>query len=126
MDDAAEVQRLLCLLPGVEPAWLQKTSAFVRLGLAVRVPQSLALLAHVAAAANVPLHVEIDWACPGDHADLECVRYDLRVPVESGPGQPTSNLQFLGGMLAKQLKERGLLNASEADRLLRAWSFSVE
>ncbi len=108
-------------------AWLQKTPAFVRLGLAVRDPDSLALLAHVAAAANVPLAVEVDWACPGrGHADPDCVRYDLRVPVETGPGQPTSNLQFLGGMLAKQLKERGLLDASEADRLVRAWSFSVE
>jgi hypothetical protein len=65
----AQVKRLLELLPDVQLAWAQKTPAWIRLGLIIRTPRSLALLAHVAIAANVPLHVEIVWICPGDHDD---------------------------------------------------------
>lgn len=123
---AAEVKRLLGLLPGVEVTWVQKTPTLVRLGLAIRDQRSLSLLAHVTVAANVPLHVETDWACPGVHDNPECVRYDLRVPVEAAPCEPPSTLQLVGGMLAQQLKQRGLLDSREADGLLRAWNFSVE
>jgi hypothetical protein len=120
------VKRLLVLLPGVEVAWVQKTSTFIRLGLAIRSPRSLAVLAHLTVAANVPLHVEVAWECPGGHDDPDCVRYDLRVPMETGQFEPPSNLQLLGGMLARKLKDCGVLDASEADRLLRAWNFAVE
>jgi len=51
---------------------------------------------------------------------------DLRVPLESTPCDPPSNLQLVGGMLARQLKERGLLGPGEADELLRAWHFAID
>jgi hypothetical protein len=125
-ESLAHVKRLLGLLPGVDLAWVQKTPSLIRLGLTIRAPRSLAVLAHVAVAANVPLHVEVDWECRGEHDDPECVRYDLRVPIDTVPFQPPSNLQLVGGMLARKLKDCGALDAKEADRLLRAWSFAVE
>ncbi len=120
------VKRLLGLLNGVELAWSQRTPTNIRLGLAIRDPRSLALLAHVTGAANVPLHVETHWRCHEVHDDPNCMRYDLRVPLESTPCDPPSNLQLVGGMLARQLKERGLLGPGEADELLRAWHFAID
>jgi hypothetical protein len=125
-DSVAQVKGLLGLLPGVELTWAQKSPAILRLGLAIREPRSLAILAHVAAAANVPLHVEVARECPGRHDDPDCVRYDLRVPIETAPYEPPSNLQLMGGMLALKLKGSGLLDADNADSLLRAWNFGVE
>ena len=125
-ESLAHVKRLLGLLPGVDLAWVQKAPTLIRLGLTIRAPCSLAVLAHVAVAANVPLHVEVDWECPGGHDDPDCVRYDLRVPIETVAFEPPSNLQLVGGMLARKLKNCGVVDAREADRLLRAWNFAVE
>ena len=121
------VQRLLALLPGVRLTWTQMPPNFIRLGLAITDARSLAMLAHIVVAANVSLGVEVDWHCPdGGHDDPDCVRYDLRVPLESGPFDPPSNLQLVGGMLARKLRDRGLLAPSEANHLLQAWSFALE
>lgn len=125
-DSLVHVKRLLGLLPGVTLAWTQKTPTVRRLGLAINDAYSLATLAHVVVAANVPMNIEVAWDCPGGHDDPNCVRYDLRIPIETGPFDPPSNLQLVGGMLARKLKDRGLLNAEEADRLLRAWNFALE
>jgi hypothetical protein len=125
-DSLAHVKRLLGLLPGVKLTWVQKGPTLVRLGLAVDDPKSLAILAHVVVAANVPMNVEVAWDCPGGHDDPGCIRYDWRVPIESSPFDPPSNLQLIGGMLARKLKDRGQLSADEADQLLRAWNFAVE
>src|SRR5437868_3295572 len=114
-DSLTHVKRLLELLPGVHLAWTQKTPTLLRLGLSIIDTRSLAILAHVVVAANVPMYVEVAWDCPGGHDDPDCVRYDLRVPVESGAFDPPSNLQLVGGMLARKLKERGLLPQDEAD-----------
>jgi hypothetical protein len=54
------------------------------------------------------------------------VRYDWGVPVEAEPFDPPSNLQLIGGMLARKLKDRGVLPRDEADQLLRTWNFAVE
>jgi len=125
-DSLAHVKRLLGLLPGVKLAWVQKGPTLFRLGLAIDDASSLAILAHVGVAANVPLNVEVAWDCPGGHDDPYCVRYDWRVPIETSSFDPPSNLQMIGGMLARKLKGRGLLSAEEADQLLRAWSFAVD
>jgi hypothetical protein len=125
-DSLVQVKRLLGLLPGVTLAWVQKTPTHLRLGLAINDACSLATLAHIVVAANVPMNVEVAWDCPGEHDDPSCVRYDWRVPIEAGPFDPPSELQLVGGMLARKLKHRGLLNAEEADRLLRAWNFALE
>jgi len=121
------VKRLLQLLPGVRIAWVQKSTTCFRIGLAIGDAHSLAILAHIAVASNVPMGLEVAWDCPGvRHDDAECVRYDWRIPVETGPFDPPSELQLVGGILARRLKDRGLLPKSEADQLLRAWSFAVE
>jgi hypothetical protein len=125
-DSLAKMKHLLGLLPGVRLAWVQNTPSLIRLGLAISDQHSLALLAHVVVAANISLSVEIAWDCPGGHDDPDCVRYDLRVPVESGPFDPPSNLQLVGGMLARKLKDRGVLGVDEAEQLLRAWNFALE
>src|SRR5215467_13038961 len=95
-DSLAQVKRLLGLLPGVELAWVHPTPTTIRLGLIVRDERSLALLAHVVVAANVALTIEVAWDCPGGHEDPNCIRYDLRVPVESRPVDPPSTLQLVG------------------------------
>jgi hypothetical protein len=110
----------------VRVTWVRKTATKLRIGLAIEDPNSLAILAHIVVAANVPMGVEVAWACPGRHDDPHCVRYDLRLPVESGPIQPPSELQLLGGMLARELKEGGQLPAEQADALLRSWNFATE
>ena len=120
------IKRLLRLLPGVELAWVQDSPTMTRIGLAIREQRSLAILAHVIVNANVPLNVEVAWDCPGGHDDPDCVRYDLRVPRETEPFDPPSNLQLVGCMLARKLKVRGMLEPSEADQLLRAWNFAIE
>jgi hypothetical protein len=126
-ESLAQVKRLLGLLPGVELTWVRKSPLLIRIGLAVRDPHSLALLAHTTVASNMPLRVEVAWDSPfGGHDDPNCVRYDLRVPVETGPFEPPSNLQMVGGLLARKLKDRGMLNADEADRLLRSWNFALD
>ena len=125
-DSLAHVKRLLGLLPGVTLVWTQKTPTVLRLGLAIKDNCSLATLAHVAVAANVPINVEVAWDCPGGHDEPDCVRYDWRVPIETVPFDPPSNLQLVGGMFARKLKDRGLLKAKEADRLLRGWNFALE
>lgn len=125
-DSLTHVKRLQELLPGVHLTWEQKTSSFLRLGLAIGDPQSLSVLAHIVVAANIPMNVEVAWDCPGKHEDPNCVRYDLRVPIESVPFNPPSNLQLLGGMLAQRLKDRALLRDDEADHLLQAWGFAAE
>jgi hypothetical protein len=126
-DESLEhVKRLLGLLPGVTLAWGQVTKATIRLGLVISDPRSVSLLAHVAVSANIPLHVDVAWGCPGGHDDPACVRYDLRVPVEQGPFEPPSNLQLFNGLLARKLKDRGALPSQETDHLLRTWNFAVE
>jgi hypothetical protein len=125
-DSLAHVKRLLGLLPGVKLTWAQKGPTLLRLGLAIDDARSLAILAHVVVAANVPMNVEVAWDCPGGHDDPGCVRYDWRVPIESAAFDPPSNLQMIGGMLARKLEDRGLLPMEEADQLLRAWNFAVE
>jgi hypothetical protein len=125
-ESLTHVMRLLSLLRGAELAWAQKSPNFIRLGLMIREPRSLAILAHIAVAANIPLNVEVAWDCPGGHDDPACVRYDLRVPLEDGPFEAPSNLQMVGGMLARKLKRDGILAANEADQLLRAWNFMAE
>jgi hypothetical protein len=119
------VKRLLDLLPGVKLAWVQKSPALLRLGLSIDDVHSLAILAHIVVAANVPLNVEVAWDCPGKCDKPECVRYDWRIPIESGPFDPPSNLQLIGGMIAQRLAENGRLPQDEADQLLRAWNFWV-
>jgi hypothetical protein len=79
-ESLATVQRLLGMLPEVGVAWVQHGSAVFRLGLEVHSPRSLALLAHVALAANVTLAVEVAWGWAGPADDPACLRYDLRVP----------------------------------------------
>ena len=126
-ESLAHLKRLLGLLPGVELAWGQDTNVMTRLGLAISNPLSLAILAHIAVAANVPLCVEVAWNCPGGHDDASCVRYDLRIPKKTDLTlMPPSNLQLVGGMLARKLKEQGLLTADEADQLQRDWNFEFE
>jgi hypothetical protein len=125
-DTLKHVKRLLGLLPGVKMTWVQKGPTLLRLGLAIDDPRSLASLAHIVVAANVPMNVVVAWDCPGAHDDPHCVRYDWRIPIESSAFDPPSNLQLIGGMLARKLRNRGLLSAEEADQLLRAWNFAVE
>jgi hypothetical protein len=125
-ESLAHVKRLLGMLPGVTLAWAQATPTVIRLGLAISEPRSVSVLAHVVVTANIPMCVEVAWDCAGGHDDPECVRYDLRVPVEQGPFDPPSNLQLFGGLLARKLKDRGVLPAQEAEQLLRAWTFAVE
>lgn len=125
-DSLAHVKRLLGLLPGVKLTWVQKGPSLLRLGLVIDDSRSLAILAHIVVATNVPMNVEVAWDCPGGHDDPDCVRYDWRVPIETSPFGPPSNLQMIGGMLARELKDRGLLPAEETDQLLRAWNFAVE
>src|SRR5437016_5017458 len=123
-DTLSNVKHLLGMLPGVRLAWEQRRPTLIRLGLAIGDQRSLSLLAHVVVAANVPLSVEVAWDCPGGHDDPECVRYDLRVPIETGPVDPPSSLQVVGGTLARKLKDRGVLGVHEAEQLLRAWNFA--
>jgi hypothetical protein len=33
---------------------------------------------------------------------------------------------LVGGMLARKLKDRGMLDADEADQLLRLWNFALD
>src|SRR5262249_38838764 len=103
-----------------------KSTTLLRIGLAINDAQSLAMLAHVVVASNVPMNVEVAWDCPDGHDDPDCVRYDWRIPVETEPFDPPSELQLVGGMLARKLKDRGLLPKDEADPLLGAWHFAVE
>jgi hypothetical protein len=91
--------------------------------MAISDAHSLAILAHVAVAANVPMNVEVAWDCPGEHDDPDCVRYDWRVPIEATPIDLPSNLQLIGGLLACKLKDHRLLATEEADELLRTWNF---
>ena len=125
-ESLAHVKRLLSLLPGVTLAWARVTRTMIRLGLAISEPRSVSVLAHVVVSANIPLHVEVAWDCRGGHDEPECVRYDVRVLVEQEPFDPPSNLQLFGGLLARKLKDRGVLPAHEAEELLRAWNFAVE
>jgi hypothetical protein len=120
------VKRLLGLLPGMKLAWVQKAPGVLRLGLCINDVHSLAILAHIVVAANVPMHVEVAWDCPGKCDKPDCVRYDVRIPTESGPFEPPSSLQLVGGMVAGALKSEGLLPADEADQLLRAWNLDVQ
>jgi hypothetical protein len=122
----SHVTRLLSLLPGVKLAWIQKSAAVVRLGLAIEDVRSLAILGHIVVAANVPMHVEVAWDCPGKCDKPDCVRYDWRIPIESDAFTPPSNMQLVGGMIARKLAEKGLLPQDEADQLLRAWNFWVQ
>ncbi|MCY2963987.1 MAG: hypothetical protein NT069_10140 [Planctomycetota bacterium] len=125
-DSLVQLKRLLLLLPGVELAWLQSRRSVARIGLAVTDLHSLAILAHVSRDANVELCVEVDWSCTGKpDDDPNCVRYDLRLPIESAPYLPPSKVQMVGGFLAKKLRKRGLLPAGEADQLLLEWGFGV-
>lgn len=114
-----QITALLERFPGVRVAWTQKRPALVRIGLAISTPQSLALLAHVTCDSNFPLRVEVDWKWSGRRDDPDCVRYDLRVPLEN------SNLPFLGGMIVRYLRERSLINVSEADTLLKTWNWAL-
>jgi hypothetical protein len=125
-DTLTEVRSLLELLPGIRVTWVRKTATKLRIGLAIEDPDSLAILAHIVVAANVPMAVEVAWDCPGRYDDPHCVRYDLRIRVESPPIEPPSELQLLGGMLARELKDGGQLPAEEADALLRSWNFAIE
>jgi hypothetical protein len=122
----SQVERLLGLLPGVKLAWVQKAPDVLRLGLAINDVHSLAILAQIVVAANVPMNVEVAWDCPRGCDKPDCVRYDLRIPIESGALNPPSSLQLVGGMIAGTLKRKALLPADEADQLLRAWNFDVQ
>ena len=125
-DSFNQVKWLLGLMPGVEVVWAQHASSDARLGLAVRSPSTLALLAHFTLAANVTLAVEVDWQWKGEQDDPECIRYDLRVSREPEPYDPPSRLQIVGFYLVRYLKESGQLAPNEADGLLRAWNCSLE
>jgi hypothetical protein len=52
--------------------------------------------------------------------------YDWRVPIETSPFNPPSNLQLIGGLLARKLRDRRVLSADEANQLLLAWNFDLE
>jgi hypothetical protein len=125
-ESIGEVTRLLRMLPGVQLAWVQRTPTICRFGLIIDVPKSLGILAHVAAAANVPLLVEVDWNCPDGHDDYRCIRYDLRVPLEQELEHSGRTLQIVGGMIARRLKRIGLLHEDEMRRLAMEWRVAEE
>jgi hypothetical protein len=119
-----EVKRLLNLMPGVEVVIVRGSPSFVSLGLAIRSMPSFARLAHITAAANVRLSVEIDeYRRPG-RDDPEGIVYVLQVPrhPEPGPGAPAATLQVLGLYVVDFLLELGFLHRDEADRLIGAFN----
>lgn len=124
-ESIAQVKRLLCLLPGVEMAWEQKTPSHIRLGLVVRSPSSLALLANIAWAANVSLGVGVDWNWKGKTDDPECLRYCFRVSRDDESEMPPTKLQKIGVFLVWHLKKEKLLAAKDANKLLKAWNAAL-
>ena len=104
-DTNARVERLFGSLPGVRVAWVQPQRSLgrVRFGLAVSDPRTLSRLVHLACWINVPVSVEIDWACRSRHDDPACVRYDFRVPV----GADDERLGLLEQLLSEEAGRPG-------------------
>jgi hypothetical protein len=119
-ESLSHVERLLTTLPGVEIAWKHKE----RFLMEISSQESLACLATISFAANVTLVVETDWRSfkAGSTWDPKSIRYEFQFPVESESINPPSRIQVVGILLARELKERGLLPADEADSLQKAWN----
>ena len=101
----ARVRDLFRALPGVRVDWVSSTPKSVRFGLAVSDPNTLSRLVHLACSINLPVHVEVDWACQSDHDDPACVRYDFRVPVGTAD-EPDDRLELLEKALADEVSRR--------------------
>lgn len=119
-----QVKRLLNLMPEVEVTTVWRTPAGTSLGLSVRSFSSLARLAHVAAWANVRFQVGVDEYREANgglkNDDPAGIRFGIEIP---GPREPEPNghsttLQILGSYLVDDLREQGLLEKEEADRLI--------
>jgi hypothetical protein len=126
-ESLAQVQRLLCMLPGVEVASVRCGPRFTDIALAIQSQDSLGRLAHIIGAANVMLSVEPasqsrTYGSPGCPEDL---RYALRVPQNPKRWTPPTTLQTVGIFLARELKALKLLSADESDRLQVAWNAAI-
>ncbi len=80
----ARIRDLFNALPGVKIDWVQPAPGIVRFGLAVSDSRTLSRLIHMATLINVPVAVEVAWACRCGGTDPDCVRYDFRVPTKEG------------------------------------------
>ncbi|OWK38581.1 hypothetical protein [Fimbriiglobus ruber] len=81
----------------------QPSLARVRFGLAVSDSQTLGRLVHLSCAINVPVAVEVDWACSfSRHDDPGYIRYDFRVPIDPGD----ERLELLEQLLDEEVNGR--------------------
>lgn len=124
----AEVKRLLNLMPGVEVVEIQCGRSGTTIGLSIGSPQSLARLAHLPHCVNFVMNVGVDFyrlqnerLSKSDPSGI-LYRFLIQGPREPEPNGHSTQLQILGISLTHELRERGLLNEDESDRLLEEFN----
>ena len=130
MDHAETLASLHQLMQHYDGVVIDPLSGRGRVVLRIADSGSLARLVYSAGAANLGVHVwttsrgELD----ADRADIRYLRYDILIPEEKGgDGEPPSNLQIMCAYMVWDLARRGVLERSEANRMLAAWNcVSVE
>jgi hypothetical protein len=126
-NNPAVLSELLSLLPGVRvDSWFNPGRNRTPIKpfeyqLLISDSRALAILAHIADAANVLLKVVLASEIPGRFDDPNRLRYTLIVPQKRTNGGDASELTFVSSLLVCRLQELAAIPATEADRLLKAW-----
>lgn len=126
-ESLAQVVRLLELLPAVavEASWRREGSVHIELSIASE--DSLVRVIRNAEFTNIPVYVRLrsPRGAKGKASEADEVRYGLELSETQDFDCPPSQLEIFGIFLARHLKHRGLLSATEADGLQKAWNAAV-